>query len=75
MGEKIGLAQLKETLSLMSGAVRPTNVINQTSTTGAAEYEKLSEVPADQVALMRENDIDTYKRLYKAEYGIDLPKD
>lgn len=75
MGEKIGLAQLKETLSLMGGAVRPSDVINQASANGATEYKKLSEVPADQVALMRENDIDTYKRLYKAEYGIDLPKD
>lgn len=74
IGEKIGLAQLKETFNLMSGAVRPSNIINQ-SATGVTEYKKLSEVPAEQVALMRDKDFDTYKRLYKAEYGVELPND
>jgi hypothetical protein len=32
---------------------------------------KLSEVPADQIATLRSESHEEYKRLYKAEYGIE----
>lgn len=69
MGEKIGCAQLKDTFALMSGPKRPSDIINQN---GKTAYTKLSEVPAEQRAALRENDYDTYASLYKAEYGIEL---
>ena len=34
-------------------------------------YKKLSEVPADKLLALREEKPDEYKRLYKAEYGMD----
>lgn len=35
-----------------------------------ATYSKLSEVPADELLLMREQNPEEYRRLYKAEYGM-----
>ena len=41
------------------------------STATTATYKKLSEVPSDKLEEMREKQPDEYKRLYKAEYGMD----
>lgn len=71
MGGKVGLAQLKETFALMGTAQGPSSVINQQNQNKTGEYKTLSEVPADQIAALRENDFNTYARLYKAEYGIE----
>ena len=35
------------------------------------EYVKLSEVPADELVVMRKQDPAKYASLYKAEYGVD----
>ena len=37
-------------------------------------YAKLSDVPADQLEKLREERPQDYERLYKAEYGHDIPK-
>lgn len=34
-------------------------------------YKKLSEVPGDKLLELREQQPDEYKRLYKAEYGME----
>lgn len=73
MGEKIGLAQLKETLSLMKPAQGPSSII-ETQSQGTSEYKTLSEVPSDKIAALRESDFTTYARLYKAEYGVEPSK-
>lgn len=70
LGQKIGVDSLKSTLEAMNPAARITSVISP-GAPAAAEYKKLSEVPADELKAMRENDKATYMKLYRAEYGID----
>lgn len=74
LGQSAGLESLKVTLSAIPVVKKPTDFINlaggQAATT---EYKKLSEVPADKVKELRENDRATYMKLYKAEYGMDCP--
>lgn len=68
LGKKVGLEALNETLKLMRPAVRPTSVIDEQQESG--EYKKLSDVPTDQLQQLRDNDPDSYRRLYQAEYGV-----
>lgn len=70
LGEKIGLKDLQATLDAMSPMQRLSSAINKDNG-GASEYKKLSEVPADQLMDLRENEPETYKKLYKAEYEIE----
>ena len=75
LGKTVGVESLKLTLDSMAAAVKPMQLIN-TGGAGAVpsgKWSKLSEVPADQLKLMRENDPDRYRALYKAEYGIECP--
>ncbi len=75
LGKAVGSESLKLTLDSMAAAIKPIQLIS-TGSNGAASsgmWSKLSEVPADQLKLMRENDPEKYKSLYKAEYGIDCP--
>lgn len=68
LGKKIGVAELKKVLQAMNPAVKPSQMLGGASD-GA--WKKLSDVPADQLEAMRENDPAQYARLYKAEYGIE----
>lgn len=70
LGEKIGLKDLQATFDAMSPMQRLSSVIDK-GNGGASEYKKLSEVPADQLMDLRENEPETYKKLYRAEYGIE----
>ena len=38
---------------------------------GNAEYKKFSEVPEEELKKLREENPTQYKKLYKAEYGVD----
>ena len=49
--------------------VKLSQTINQTD--GNSEYKKLSDVPSDQLADLKENEPETYRKLFKAEYGIE----
>lgn len=50
-------------------------VLNRdTSPTATGDWKKLSEVPAEELKLMRKNDPQQYRKLYKAEYGVDCPE-
>ena len=72
LGKKAGLESLTETLNLMSGPVRPTDLIHQTSPAGGGEgYKKLSEVPVAEMAKLRKEQPAEYRKLYQAEYGIE----
>jgi hypothetical protein len=71
LGKKIGADELKETLDAMSPVVKGSELINGGHGENFTEYKKLSDVPAEILATMRKNDIALYKKLYKAEYGID----
>lgn len=79
LGETIGADALKLTLDSMVAATKPMQLLKPGGGAGGGgnvpgQWSKLSEVPEAQLKLMRENDPDKYRMLYKAEYGIDCPK-
>lgn len=77
IGKTAGIDALRETLSLMRPASKPTEVIHQTDAPRGDEpktYAKLSDVPAEEMEKLREEKPQEYARLYKAEYGHDIPK-
>lgn len=77
IGKAAGIDSLCTTLSLMQPVRKPTEVIHQTDAPRDDEpktYAKLSDVPADQLEKLREERPQDYERLYKAEYGHDIPK-
>ena len=77
IGKAAGIDSLRTTLSLMQPVRKPTEVIRQTDAPRDDEpktYAKLSDVPADQLEKLREERPQYYERLYKAEYGHDIPK-
>lgn len=77
IGKAAGIDSLRTTLSLMQPVRKPTEVIRQTDEPRNDEpktYAKLSDVPADQMEKLREERPQDYERLYKAEYGHDIPK-
>lgn len=73
LGKKIGAEELEKTLKAMHPAVRLSSVIGHQggAPTGEQKFTKLSDVPAEQIATLRLENPEEYKRLYKAEYGID----
>lgn len=75
LGRQIGLESLKSVLSAMMPAGRVSEFLGGGSPGGMSAYRKLSEVPAEELALMRKNDIQQYRKLYKAEYGVDCEMD
>lgn len=80
LGKKVGVQSLNETLELMQPAQKPTDLISkETGANGAPAgghqtYAKLSEVPDDKLEALKQEQPQEYARLYKAEYGIDIPK-
>lgn len=77
IGKAAGIDSLRTTLSLMQPVKKPTEVIHQTDAPrddAPKTYAKLSDVPADQLEKLREERPQDYERLYKAEYGHDIPK-
>lgn len=77
IGKAAGIDSLRTTLSLMQPVRKPTEVIHQTDAPRDDEpktYAKLSDVPAYQLEKLREERPQDYERLYKAEYGHDIPK-
>lgn len=75
LGKSVGQESLKLTFDAMRASVKPTTVINAGGNGGATngKYQKLSEVPLEEMKLMRKEDPQEYRRLYKLEYGVDCP--
>lgn len=74
LGKKVGLDELKNVFAAMSPQVKLSAVVGHQGgapTCGAPEWKKLSDVPSDKLLELRQNDVETYKRLYKAEYGME----
>lgn len=74
LGKKIGMEELKSTFDAMSPQVKLSTVIGHqggAATDVPGTFKKLSEVPSDKLEEMREKQPDTYRKLYKAEYGIE----
>lgn len=77
LGKKIGAEELDKTLKAMSPQVKLSAVIGHQggAPTGSdGSFKKLSEVPPSQLIALKKENPDEYKRLYKAEYGIDMPE-
>lgn len=75
LGKKVGLDDLKATLEAMTPRMRLSSVLGHQggvpSLSPGKAYSKLGEVPAGELATMRNDDPDEYRRLYRAEYGMD----
>ena len=73
LGKKIGTEELEKTLKAMHPAVKLSSVIGHQggAPTDEKKLTKLSDVPAEQIATLRSENPEEYKRLYKAEYGIE----
>lgn len=73
LGKKIGAEELEKTLKAMHPAVKLSSVLGHQGGTpaGQQQFTKLSEVPSEQIETLRSDNPEEYKRLYKAEYGID----
>ena len=72
LGKKIGADELKQTFDAMSPQVKLSNIVGGGAPAGGhAEYKKLSDVPAEQMAELKEKNPAQYKKLYKAEYGFE----
>ena len=73
LGKNIGAEELEKTLAAMSPNVKLSGIINHQGGGSAQQgsYTKLSEVPEAELLTMRQSDPETYKRLFKAEYGFD----
>lgn len=71
LGKKVGLEDLKNTLAAMAPAQKASDFINPASAGTVNAYKKLSDVPSDKLLELRSEDPETYKALYKAEYGVE----
>lgn len=71
LGKKVGLEDLKSTLAAMAPAQKASDFINPASASTVNAYKKLSDVPSDKLLELRSEDPETYKALYKAEYGVE----
>lgn len=72
LGKTAGLEALKTTIASMTPSQKVTAVLNRgVSVSEPGSYKKLSEVPADKLEALRDNDRPTYIALYKAEYGFE----
>lgn len=74
LGKKIGAGDLVKLFAGMSPRTKLSEMLNggQQGGTSTCEYKKLSEVPAEKVAELKEKEPETYRRLYKAEYGMEM---
>ena len=74
LGKKIGAEELQQTFSAMAPQTKLSEVVGHQGgapTAETATFKKLSEVPADKLEELRENSPEEYKKLYKAEYGME----
>lgn len=75
LGKSVGVEELKKTFEAMNPQVKLTTVMGHQGgapTVGTpATYKKLSEVPESELEELRSKHPDTYKQLYKAEYGME----
>lgn len=80
LGKKVGLESLQLTLNAMQPQGKVTAVVNHTNgrqqrVTSPGQYQKLSEVPGDELLELRDNHRDEYIKLYKAEFGFEPDMD
>ena len=76
LGKKVGYEELEKVLKAMQPQTKLTAILNhgRARTDQDVTYTKLSEVPASEILALKEQNPKEYARLYKAEYGMELPK-
>ena len=74
LGKSAGIESLRTTLDLMQPQSKPTMIIRQTDNHDGEHrtFAKLSEVPENEIAKLKESNPTEYARLYKAEYGVEV---
>lgn len=74
LGKAAGIEQLRETLSLIPSAQKPTEVLNLSRGTvpgvTTTDAKTLRELQAEDVLKLRKEAPEEYARLYQAEYGV-----
>ena len=67
---------LKLTFEAMNPALRPSAILAGKSggAVHAGGYEKWTDVPEEELKLMRSDDPQQYRRLYKKQFGVDCPE-
>lgn len=75
LGKKVGGDELKALFDEMKPAVKLSSVIGHQggAPTQTAEAKKLSDLTPEQMVELKASDINKYRTLYKAEYGIECP--
>ena len=79
LGKAAGADMLADTFKTMPAQTKPTETLrlSKESAPGSGEapksYAKLSEVPREELLVLRKEQPAEYMRLYKAEYGCDCP--
>ena len=75
LGKKVGGDELKALFDEMKPAVKLSSVIGHQGgiPTQTAEAKKLSDLTPEQMVELKASDINKYRTLYKAEYGIECP--
>ena len=73
LGKKAGVESLKSVFATMQPRLKLSAVLGHHggAPTGNQQFSKLGEVPADQIAQLKAENPNEYKRLYKAEYGME----
>lgn len=71
LGKKVGAESLKLTLDAMSVSMKPSTVLGKQTGAASKEYKNWNDVPEAELKLMRQEDPEQYKKLYKAEFGCD----
>lgn len=70
LGKQVGIEKLSKVLNSMQVAVKPSEIIHL-SNDDKTKVEKLSDLSEKDRVKLREENIAEYKRLYKAEYGVE----
>lgn len=71
LGKKVGAESLKMTIDAMSVSMKPSTILGKQTGTALKEYKSWGEVPEAELKLMREENKELYRKLYKAEFGTD----
>lgn len=72
LGEKVGAEELESICGAMAPQVRLTSLMDgRTAPPSGGEWKTLSEVPGEELEALKKNDPAKYKRLFKAEYGME----
>ena len=68
LGEKVGIEELRSTLSCFKPAVKPNDVIHRTGEQVALKWEDCS---PEQLVQLRNENRQEYCRLYKEHFGVE----